>query len=85
MQSIRFKALAENPGFLIAMFKDLAQETHLVLNSEAHERLVGLGIEAAKAGDVPALRSVIGQMFANRISTGADANEIVALADLLGG
>jgi molecular chaperone DnaK len=46
--------------------------------------LVETGVEAVKSGDVERLRMVIGQMFGNRVSTGADATEIVELAHLLG-
>ena len=45
---------------------------------------VEAGVEAAKSGDVERLRMIIGQMFGTRVSTGADATEIVELAHLLG-
>jgi molecular chaperone DnaK len=44
---------------------------------------VAAGIDAAKSGDVDRLRNVIGQMMNNRVSTGADAADIVELAHLL--
>jgi molecular chaperone DnaK len=84
MRGIRFKALFEDPDFLIAALKNLIDERHLVIDGELHDQLSASGIEAAKSGDVQALKSVIGAMLSNRISSGADANEIVALSDLLG-
>lgn len=84
MQGIRMKVLAESPDFLIGMFRRLAEEPHLAVDEALHDQHVGAGIEAAKSSDVEKLRFVIGQMFANRVSTGADATEIVELAHLLG-
>jgi len=84
MHGIRMKVLAETPDFLIEVLKLLATERHLVVDEELHEQLVAAGVEAAKAGDVDRLRYVIGQMMNNRVSTGADAADIVELAHLLG-
>ncbi len=84
MQGIRMKILAESPDFLIEIFKRLAEEQHLAIDAALHGQHINAGVEAAKAGDVERLRSVIGQMFGNRVSTGADAAEIVELAHLLG-
>ena len=78
------KALAESPNFLIGIFGHLAEEHHLAIDSALHAQLVEAGIEAAKSDDIDRLRSIIGQMFRNRVSTGADAAEIVELAHLLG-
>ena len=84
MQSIRMKVLAESPNFLIEIFGRLAEEHHLVVDEALHSQLVEAGVEAAKSGDVQKLRMIIGQIFGNRVSTGADATEIVELAHLLG-
>lgn len=84
MQGIRMKILAESPAFLIEIFKRLAEEQSLAVDTPLHEQLVQSGIEAANTNDIERLRSVIGQMFSNRVSTGADAAEIVELAHLLG-
>ena len=84
MQGIRVKVLAERPDFLIAIFKQLAEEDHLAVDDALHEQHISAGIEAAKGGDVDKLRFIIGQMFNNRVSTGVDAAEIVELAHLLG-
>ena len=84
MQGIRMKVLAESPDFLIEMFRRLAEEHHLAVDEALHAQLVEAGVEAAKSGDVERLRVIIGQMFGNRVSTGADATEIVELAHLLG-
>ena len=85
MQGIRMKVLSESPDFMIEIFRRLAEEQHLAIDSELYEKHVAAGIEAANAGDVENLRFVIGQMFGNRVSTGADAADIVELAHLLGG
>ena len=84
MQGIRMKVLAESPDFLIEIFRRLAEEHHLAVDEALHAQLVEAGVEAAKSGDVERLRMIIGQMFGNRVSTGADATEIVELSHLLG-
>jgi molecular chaperone DnaK len=84
MKGIRMKALAESPSFLIGIFGHLAEEHHLAIDSALHVQLVEAGIEAAKSDDIERLRVIIGRMFSNRVSTGADAAEIVELAHLLG-
>lgn len=84
MQGIRMKALAESPDFLIEIFRRLAEEHHLAVDEALHAQLIEAGVEAAKSGDVDRLRMIIGQMFSNRVSTGADTAEIVELAHLLG-
>jgi molecular chaperone DnaK len=84
MKGIRMKVLAESPNFLIGMFGHLAEEHHLAIDSALHAQLVEAGIEAAKSDNIDRLRSIIGQMFRNRVSTGADTAEIVELAHLLG-
>ncbi|PWR01007.1 Hsp70 family protein [Meridianimarinicoccus roseus] len=84
MQGIRMKVLAESPDFLIEIFRRLAEEHHLAVDEALHAQLVEAGVEAAKSGDVDRLRMIIGQMFGNRISTGADATEVVELAHILG-
>tara|TARA_R110002124_G_scaffold282436_1_gene457559 strand:+ start:6383 stop:8899 length:2517 start_codon:yes stop_codon:yes gene_type:complete len=84
MQGIRMKVLSESPDFLIEIFRRLAEEHHLAVDEALHAQLVDAGVEAAKSGDVERLRMIIGQMFNNRVSTGADATEIVELAHLLG-
>lgn len=84
MQGIRMKVLAESPDFLIEIFRRLAEEHHLAVDEALHAQLVETGVEAVKSGDAERLRMIIGQMFGNRVSTGADATEIVELAHLLG-
>jgi molecular chaperone DnaK len=84
MQGIRMKVQSETPDFLIGIFGLLAEEQHLAIDATLHGQLVEAGIEAAKSGDIERLRFVIGKMFGNRVSTGADAAEIVELAHLLG-
>ena len=84
MHGIRMKVLAESPEFLIEMLRLLTNEKHLAVDEDLHVQHVAAGSEAAKSGDVDRLRNVIGQMMKNRISTGADAADIVELAHLLG-
>lgn len=84
MQGIRMKVLAESPDFLIEIFRRLAEEHHLAVDEALHAQLVNAGVEAVKSGNVEKLRMIIGQMFGNRVSTGADATEIIELAHLLG-
>jgi molecular chaperone DnaK len=84
MQGIRIKVMAESPDFLIEIFGHLAEEHRLAIDATLHGQLVEAGVEAMKADDIERLRSVIGKMFGNRVSTGADAAEIVELAHLLG-
>lgn len=84
MQGIRMKVLAESLDFLIEIFRRLAEEHHLAVDEALHAQLVDAGLEAIKSGNVETLRMIIGQMFGNKVSTGADATEIVELAHLLG-
>lgn len=84
MQGIRMKVLAGSPDFLIEIFRRLAEEHHLAVDESLHAQLIEAGVEAAKSGNVDRLRMIIGQMFGNRVSTGADTTEIVELAHLLG-
>ena len=85
MQGIRMKALFESPNFLIELFRGLAEDHHLMVDEALHMQLVETGAEAVKSGNIDGLRMIIGKMYRNRVSTGADAAEIVELAHLLGG
>ena len=84
MLAIRMKVLLETPDFLLEIFQQLGAEKNLAIDEELYEEHVSKGLEAAKSGDIQQLRFIIGQMFQNRVSTGADAAEIVELAHLLG-
>lgn len=85
MKSIHFSTLLESPEFLFTVFKQLADEKYLAVDENLHDQLVAEGVEAIKVEDIRRLRGVLGEMFANRISTGGDATEIVELAHILGG
>jgi molecular chaperone DnaK len=82
MKSIRFKAMFNDPGFLVGVFEMLEKDQHLALNSALYEKLVVAGREAIASNNVEVLRSVIGELVSNRINTGADADDIVALSDI---
>jgi molecular chaperone DnaK len=84
MRSIRLKVLSESPEFLLVIFQKVAEEKFLAIDEALHERLVVAGIAAVKSNDVSELKGVIGQMFANRVTTGGDATDIVELAHILG-
>ena len=84
MQGIRMKVLSSSSDFLIEIFRRLAEEHYLAVDEALHAQLVDAGVGAVKSGNVETLRMIIGQMFGNRVSTGADATEIVELAHLLG-
>ena len=84
MRSIRFKVLSDTPDFLLAIFHRLAEEKLLAIDEDQHDQLVAEGVAAIKQNDVMGLRGVIGRIFANRVSTGGDATEIVELAHLIG-
>jgi molecular chaperone DnaK len=84
MRSIRLKVLSESPEFLLVIFQKVAEEKFLAIDEVLHEHLVVAGIAAVKSNDVSELKGVIGQMFANRVTTGGDATDIVELAHILG-
>lgn len=84
MRAILVKTLSEKPEFLVDIFRQLAEDQHLSIDENLHEQQVNLGLEAINSNDIAKLKYVIGQMFSNKISTGADAAEIVELAHLLG-
>ncbi|MBY6164844.1 Hsp70 family protein [Pseudooceanicola nitratireducens] len=82
MKSIRFKALFNDPGFLVGIFENLQNDRHLSMDHALHDKLVETGKEAIASGDVEMLRAAIGGLISNRINTGSDADEIVALSDI---
>lgn len=84
MESIRFKLLAENPEFLIGLLTLLADERNLAMDPALHDSHIAEGVEAAKTGDLPHLRSVIGKIYSNLVSTSGNVTQIVQLAHLLG-
>ena len=84
MKSIRFKTLAETPAFIFGMFQKVAEQDAFSIDKELHRSLVSEGISAIEREDVQGVRSIIGKMFSNRVSTGGDAMEIVELAHLIG-
>lgn len=83
MRSIRFKTLANQPDFLVGLFKQIASEAYLAVDPNLHDELVSAGIERIQSNDVDGLKAVIRQIFDNRVSVGASGAGIVELAHLL--
>ena len=83
MREIESKIMAESPNFLIGIFQHLSNERHMTIDEDLHNEYVSAGTRAAKSGDMDRLRSILGQMIKNQISTETDTTNIMELAHLL--
>jgi molecular chaperone DnaK len=56
MHSIRYKVLFETPDFIIGIFKKLADEKHLSVDSALHDQYIAEGLAAAAISTSPWLK-----------------------------
>lgn len=82
-QAIFQRALYDQPGFVLAVFENVAQERFAALDKGLHDRIVAEGQAAAQAGDIDGVRQAIGRMFGNRMPTEASSKGVAMLAGLL--
>jgi molecular chaperone DnaK len=84
MNSLRFGVLFRDPEFLVGLAAHLAEERYASIDKALHDRLVAQAEQAVARQDTAALRTVIGHLLENRISTGGRKEGLRELADLLG-
>ena len=83
MQTVLFRALREQPEFVIAQFHDLVSERFAALDKILHDQLVVRGEQAIEANDIEELRSVIHFLINNRMVTATASAKIAILAGLV--
>lgn len=77
------RALFQQPAFIAAVFENLRDERFTALDKQLHDLLCQDGEAAIASGDVERLRSVISQMFGNRMPTEHSSKGVSMLAGLL--
>ena len=84
IESIRFKALFDDPSFLLVIFKDLAERINTAADIALHENLIQEGVKAVELNDFAALKAVIGALITNNNSVqNTDVAKIVELSHLI--
>lgn len=83
MQTVLFRALREQPEFVIAQFHDLVSERFAALDKILHDQLAVRGEQAIEANDIEELRSVIHFLINNRMVTATATAKIAILAGLV--
>jgi hypothetical protein len=85
METIYWRTLWEKPEFVLAMFRRVSQERHLLKNDETFDLLVGDGENATKANDVDELRGIVLRLWDNQINTANAIGDVGRLASVLRG
>ncbi len=70
IRGLLFGALAKLPDFWIARFESLAEDRHLAIDKELHDRLVKKGEAAIRSNDVDAVRDLTIHLTSNRVRVG---------------
>ena len=70
MHNIHVRALWENPGFIVSMFKHIAGQEGTAIDAERHSQLVVTGKELLNDNDMDSLRQVTGELLDNQIHSG---------------
>ncbi|ODU16135.1 MAG: hypothetical protein ABS87_15210 [Sphingomonas sp. SCN 67-18] len=83
MRSLVYRAMQEQPEFVIAQFGVIARERFAALDKSLHDRLVTQGEQAATAGDIDGVRKVIRLLLNNRVQTSAPSAKVAVLAGLV--
>jgi molecular chaperone DnaK len=63
LKGAHYTAIQNQPGFWIGSLKYLGSKIEVMSDRQRAERLLGLGQQAIQQGDVPALRSVVQQLW----------------------
>jgi len=82
IQTLYSKALTNDPKFILGHFHHLRNERHAARDPARFDDLVKRGEAAAAAGDIPAVRSVIGDIYSVLATTPATNGDVAALAGL---
>ena len=83
MRILVYRALQEQPEFVIAQFRVIASERFAALDKSLHDRLVAQGEQAVTVGDVDGVRKVIRLLLNNRVQTSAPSAKVAVLAGLV--
>ncbi|MEQ6335677.1 Hsp70 family protein [Sphingobium sp. MK2] len=83
MRSLLYRALQEQPEFVIAQFAMIAQERFAALDKALHDKLVLQGEEAANCNDIDGVRNVIRLLLNNRVQTSTPSAKVAVLAGLV--
>ncbi len=70
IRGLLFGALAKLPDFWFARFESLAEDRHLAVEKELHDRLVQKGEAAIRNNDVDAVRDLTFLLTNNRVRVG---------------
>ena len=70
MHNIYVRELWSHPGFIVGMFKHVAEKKYTAIDAEKHDQLVETGKEMLTENDMDGLRKVTGELFANQIDSG---------------
>lgn len=79
-----FAILWRQDWFVIDRFKFLADAAHLFPDAVQHDRLVSRGAESLRAGDMEALREVVGDLDSARYATSGE-EDMLAAANIIKG
>jgi molecular chaperone DnaK len=70
MQAVHNRNLWRNPGFVVYMFKSLAEERHMSADKAAFDLLIREGVAALNENDVDRLRRIVSALLEVRIQVG---------------
>jgi molecular chaperone DnaK len=69
-RDLLFGELAKQPGFWLARFEHLAEERHLAIDKELHDRLVSESEAAVRCNDIDAVRNLSFRLGENMVRVG---------------
>jgi molecular chaperone DnaK len=70
IRDLLFGALAKQPGFWVARFEGLAEDRHLAIDKERHDRLVAESEAAVRSNDIDAVRQLTFRLSENMVHMG---------------
>lgn len=83
MRTLMRQELMTQPAYLIHLFKDCAQQTHVAIDKALHQKLVKQGEAAIQRQDVTALRGTLFELYANMFTVTGGSKEMAAMAGLM--
>ncbi len=69
-RDLLFGELAKQPGFWLARFESLAEDRHLAIDKELHDRLVSESEAAVRRNDIDAVRNLTFRLSENMVQVG---------------
>ena len=70
IRGLLFAALAKQPGFWRARFESFAEDRHLAIDKELHDRLVAESETAMRSNDIDAIRNLTFRLSENMVHVG---------------